>query len=116
NSKHWKIHVFCWAIFIAYEVGSVYIISDQSINFWSYLFYYTLYISLFYIHSLYILPSIFEGKGVKWWRISFIFLELGIFILLATLVSFFIEEVLLIRGKMEQVFDVQFFAMTAFRN
>jgi two-component system LytT family sensor kinase len=63
--REFLLHMLCWLLFIAYELGFVYYISRQFAPLVSYIFYYGVNISFFYTH-LRLLTNSFNRKVPAW--------------------------------------------------
>lgn len=91
NSRLIKIHVLCWSIYIAYEVLVARALSGGYNHFFSYLFFYSLNISLFYTHALFVMRSSFKNIPATLWRLPLLLiLEVGIYVGLSILLSHFL--------------------------
>lgn len=64
----YKIHVICWALFIAYEIAMIGVISGEFSSPLDYLLHYTLNLLIFYFHAAVILPFALQKRGLwSWW-------------------------------------------------
>jgi two-component system LytT family sensor kinase len=80
--------VICWSVFISYEISITYILNGHFSPLLSYLLFYILNISIFYIHSLYILPFAIAGKAGTIWKLPLlIILEIAIYVTVALVAS-----------------------------
>lgn len=81
-----KIHLICWAIFIFYEVVITGILLGHFSPLLSYILFYTINISLFYMHSLFVLPYAFENTLKSLWRAPILLMfELSVYFILTAL-------------------------------
>lgn len=65
KNRKWKVfigHVFCWILFVLYEISAVSILNGAFAHIGITLAYYPLYICLFYINAMVALPACFEGR------------------------------------------------------
>ncbi|MBS1522131.1 MAG: histidine kinase [Bacteroidetes bacterium] len=108
-----KLHIISWAIFIFYEVVITGVLLGHFSPLLSYLFFYTINISLFYIHAIHVLPYAFENRIKSLWRLPFLLvIELIIYFALAAIAE---KLVYLIIGMSREPTSWKFTAATIWR-
>ena len=79
-----QLHFICWSVFIFYEIVVSGLLTGHFSPVLDYVLFYFLNISLFYIHSLYILPYAMVNTIDRIWRLPLAFiLELIVYVMLA---------------------------------
>lgn len=109
-----NIHLLCWFIFIVYENSILLVINKQLKEYQSYILFYTLNISLFYIHSLFFLPFILKPDRFKIWKLLLIIIELAIYTGFAVLINFFLWKYLG-DSQLQVDFNQGYFAKVLYR-
>lgn len=87
----YKLHVLIWALFIFYEAVVIGVVSGTFGHPLTYTVHYTAAIVLFYVHASLFLPWALKYKKSAIWRLPFILLEIGAFVL----ISFFLDKILI---------------------
>ena len=92
NSRPVWLHIFCWCIYIAYEVLVSRALSGRYSHFLYYLFFYFLNIGLFYTHALFVMPSSFKNIPATLLRLPLLLvLEVAIYVGVSIIFSNFLH-------------------------
>ena len=106
-------HLFCWSIFILYEISVTALIVNALQPFLYYLLFYSLNICLFYFHSLVVLQNRPYSTLVNLWRIPLlIIIELLLYFFLYFLIGLFLR--FLINEKLTLEFVDKRYLLTSF--
>jgi len=109
-----RIHLLCWSVYIFVEVVLSGFIAGRFSNFFLYALFYTVNISIFYCHSLWVMP-VLKGRSkarVFIFCLSVIF-ECLLYLSAATLINLFLDRFGL-RGT-PMAFNMQYVGITLWR-
>lgn len=110
-----KVHLVCWAIFIAYEILVAGMISGQYAHPVYYVAFYALNIVLFYVHAHFLMPSAFDQGKKTIWRLPFLLaVELSLYLAITIALSYALE-LLNLRNTPLQL-NSRFFLTTVWRS
>ena len=93
--KNWfnkyKLHLLVWALFVFYEAVVIGLVSGTFGHPLTYMAHYAAAVVLFYVHANLFLPWALLNKRSAIWRLPFILVEIGGFVV----VSFFLDKILI---------------------
>lgn len=100
--KEGRIHLVIWSIFILYEVVIAGLVRGSFATPANYIVHYILNITLFYLHSEFVLIYCFEFRKIKAWFLALLILmELGLYILVALTLDWNLSRYTSILGKIQ---------------
>lgn len=109
------IHIFCWFVFISYEVALTIIFLENTKPFILYFLFYVLNISLFYFHSLIVLKRLYTNTLTDIWRIPLlIILELILYFFISYLIVFVLSKFQYAVLKLPDI-DKKYIALSVWR-
>lgn len=112
---NWKIHVLCWFLFVAYELGSLYLVASYVGAYFALTSFYLFYICLFYLHALVVLPYLLERCKRIELRLLLLLLELLVFVFLSTVLTYLLQFAVNRTSFNDLIFDLSYFGNTIFR-
>ncbi|AZI27002.1 hypothetical protein EA772_17300 [Pedobacter sp. G11] len=90
-----KFHIIIWLVFMLYESVIVGLFSGQFGNLINYILFYSLNISMFYVHTHIILESGLKRKNQIWWKLPFLLsLELLVYLMIYIGFDYLITDIL----------------------
>ncbi|RNL52418.1 sensor histidine kinase [Pedobacter jejuensis] len=122
QSKIWqwlianKYHFIGWAAFLFYEIVIVGFYTGKFGAIGAYIFHYFINISIFYIHSLYVLRYGMKNPRQIIWKVPlFLILEVSIYLLIIYLAYVYVNQYTHIINSNQPVINLQFFLGGLFR-
>ncbi|TCD10445.1 hypothetical protein EZ449_08830 [Pedobacter frigidisoli] len=111
-----KLHILVWLIFVTYESLIVGIFSGRFAQLNNYILYYSLNISLFYVHAHLVLTNALKDTKKAWWKIPlFILFELIAYMLVTACLDYIIITYTNYTGTRKLGFNLLFFAGPIYR-
>ena len=114
--QKYRLHILGWSLFISYELAVLVTVINQTSTFWAYLFFYSLNISLFYLHSDYVFPKAVKNeKGVLLAVPLLVFAELFLYVVMTFGANLFLNNVMNVNNDENVAYDAGFFLRLAWR-
>lgn len=111
-----KLHILIWIIFVTYESIIVGIFSGRFGQLNNYILYYSLNISLFYVHAHLVLTNALKNNKTVWWKIPlFIVFELICYLLITACLDYIVITYTNYTGPRKLGFNLLFFAGPIYR-
>lgn len=111
-----KLHIIIWLIFMLYEAGIIGLFSGHFSPLSNYIIYYTLNITLFYVHTHIVLDKALMPSASVWLRLPvFIVLELISYMLITIVLDYLVINYTGYTGTKKIAFNLQYFAGPVYR-